>query len=210
VGIHTLSPNGPNGAAVGPPAPRTPRGLSWIRLLVVAAVLAVLSGCAANFGAQTQVRYQPGVGTDERNGDVYVLNAVVVADSAGTGTVVTNMISQVRDDYLTDFTASSLEGGVLDTSKLPAVTDGSANAPTDGVSLPLQTSVKLPDAALLQVEGPAVTPGSFVSLSLTFQEAAPLQLQVPVVSRSGAYSGIPVGPIATPVTPTASEATPSS
>lgn len=184
---------------------RLPRRLA---IAVLVATLPVLTACAANFSAQTQQQYQPAVGTDDRDGDVYVINAVIVADQAGNGTVVTTLISQQSDDYLQGFSAEDSKGGALKTNKLPAITGSQdPNAPSNGIALPAQQSVKIPDDGALQVSGDTITPGTFATLTLTFVEAAPATIDVPVVPRSGPYIGTQIRPIETPST---SESTPAS
>lgn len=167
---------------------------------VAAATLPLLAGCAANFGAQTQVQYQPGVGSNDRDGDVYVINALVVADDEGNGTVVTTLINQTSDtDFVTGFQATDSDGGGLQTSRLPRLEGSEAtDAPERGLELTSQTAVKVPDDSTLQLSGEAVTPGTVATLSLTFQDAAPLDIEVPVVAEGTVYDGITVGPIQSP------------
>jgi len=54
-------------------------------LVAVAVLLAVpaLSSCGVNFSAQTDQVYTPAEGALNRDGDVDVLNALIVSDQAG-------------------------------------------------------------------------------------------------------------------------------
>lgn len=163
-------------------------------LLLVALALPATGGCAANFGAQTNVQFQSGVGSDNRDGAIYALNVLAVADDEGNGTVVATLINQRDDtDYVTDFTAVDSAGDTLTTSVIPA--DQGSTAADSGIELASQDAVKLPDDALLQVSGDAVQPGGFITIRLTFKNAAPLEIGVPVVTDSEIYNGVTVGPI---------------
>src|SRR4051812_21155557 len=56
--------------------------------LAAAAAAAALSGCAASFNAPTNEPYQPAAGISDRSTAVYAINALVVTDGSGNGTVV--------------------------------------------------------------------------------------------------------------------------
>src|SRR4051812_31307464 len=47
------------------------RGIRRTAAALLAVSLPLVAGCAANTGAQTQVQYQPGIGSDYRQGNVY-------------------------------------------------------------------------------------------------------------------------------------------
>ncbi len=197
----------PIGSVVGRLAAlRTPRrGVRRLATVLVAASLVAISGCAAQFGAPTQAIYQPAVGSDDRSGDVFVLNALVLGDGQGNGTLVTTLINQTSPtDFLTGVTATLLGGGGVDVSNLPSVTSTVANAPTTGIELPTQAAVKLPDDGLVQFHSADLMPGGYLTLTLTFKEAAPLEIDVPVVAESSIYDGITVGPVVSPATTPAS------
>jgi hypothetical protein len=176
------------------------------RVAVVAAALALplMTACAANFSAPTQEVYQPAVGSDDREGTVYALNMLVVADTSGNGTLVGTLINQATcPDYLTDLQAVDANGGGVKTSSLPTAEtldtpDGcpSVSAPDNGVALPSQVAVKLPDDAQIQFSADTDAPGTFITLTLHFQRADQIELDVPVVAESDTYAGITVGPMA--------------
>ncbi len=197
----------PIGLAVdGTPARRARhRGIRRLATALIAASLVAISGCAANFSAQTQAVYQPAVGSVERSGDVFVLNALVLADDQGDGTLVMTLINQTSPtDFLTAVTATVLGGGGVDVGTLPTLSSTVANAPTTGVELPTQTAVKFPEGGLVQLSSADLKPGGYLTLTLTFKEAAPLDFDVPVVAESPTYDGITVGPIVSPATTTPS------
>src|SRR4051812_23341056 len=93
-----------------------------IAALSVVAALPLAAGCAAGRGAQTQQTYQPAVGSDDRDGQVYALNLLVVADDQGDGTLVGTLINQAScPDYVVEIQAVDDKGGGVDTGALPAV-----------------------------------------------------------------------------------------
>jgi hypothetical protein len=51
-------------------AVRSSRKARRLTVLLAAAALPLAAGCAANFNAQTQLQYQPAVGSDSRETDV--------------------------------------------------------------------------------------------------------------------------------------------
>ena len=53
-----------------------------------------LAGCSRGFGAQTDQIYQPGPGISVRSGGVYVINALVMTDGSGHGTLIGALINQ--------------------------------------------------------------------------------------------------------------------
>jgi hypothetical protein len=189
--------------------PARKRGLtSRIAVLSVVVALPLAAGCAAGTSAQTQKQYQPAVGADDREGQVYALNMLVVADDQGRGTLVGTLINQAScPDYVVDIQAVDDKGGGVETGALPAAKtldtpEGCpSTAPDKGLALPSQVPAKFPDDALVQLDSPHASPGTFVTLTLRFQEAAPLEIDVPVQPVSDVvYSGITVGPIEQPTT----------
>ena len=189
----------------GTRARRARRGVRRLATALVAASLVAISGCAANFDAPTQAIYQPAIGSDDRNGDVFVLNALVLGDDQGNGTLVTSLINQTSPaDFLTGVTATVLGGGGVDVGSLPTLSSTVANAPSTGIELPTQTAVRLPEGGFVQLNSADLKPGGYLTLTLTFKEAAPLDIDVPVVAESPTYDGITVGPIVSPATTTAS------
>ncbi len=173
----------------------------WARRLALVAALVVLpvaTGCSANFGAETNQPYHPAAGRSDRSGQVYVINALVVGDGEGNGTVVAALINQAsEDDELVGFEAEHLDGGGLDTTPLTS----------DGIELPSQKAANLPEDDVLQISGDAVQPGTVLNLTFTFQNAAPVTIGVPVLRQTEIYSGVTVGPIEKTTGPT--ETTPS-
>ena len=191
---------------------RSSRRVRRLGVLVAAAALPLATGCAANFGAQTNVQYQPAVGSDNRDSDIYGLNMLVVADGEGDGTLVGTLLNNAPTetgcpDYLVDVHVVDAQGGGVQNSQLPEAESVSApescatTPPEQGVALESHQSVKLPDDATIQVNGDTVQPGTFVTMTFTFQNSEPVEMDVPVVSSTNdIYNGITVGPIESPAT----------
>jgi hypothetical protein len=167
-------------------------------------VVGALSGCGTGMDAQTNAIYDPGDGVNERGGDVDVLNALLVANPDGTGTVSAALLNNAQEvDEVTEI-AVSADGEELrvDGSGLPVELPPSPRSP-----------LNIEDEAALYVED--IEAGYFVTLSMQFQNAAPVEIEVPVVERgdepsNDMYASVPTGGPATatePVEPTEEEPT---
>lgn len=151
---------------------------------VLAMVCWALTGCAADFNAQTNQQYQQGEGVNDRSTDVYVLNALVVADGQGNGTLVGTLINQATTpDALTSVAAVDGQGQPIQVTKLASP-----------MALAPQNAVKLETDAAVRLTGGSVVSGYFITVQLTFQQAAPLKLDIPIVADGPIYTGVPVGP----------------
>ena len=192
------------GSIVGtrPSAPGGVSALSRRRrtaIALLAACAPVLAACGANFDAQTNQVYQPAVGVNDRSGDVYVVNALVVTDGSGTGTVVASLINQAnQSDRLVNVLASTTAGAPLEATGL-----------RKGIELPPLEAVQIVDDRVVSVTSTAagaepgsdkggVTAGGYVTLQLQFERAPVVEVTVPVVSKSSehqdVYRDIPVNP----------------
>lgn len=160
---------------------------------VAALVLApVLSSCG--FDQPTDQVYTPGVGVNERSGEVDVLNALVVSGADGSGALVATLSNNNNDqaDALTQVTGAGEDSGLRVELE-------------DSIEVRAGGTVSLSDEAEIPVEGDAITSGAFVALRFTFQNAETVTVEVPVVARRGPYSDIPVPSVApTTATPTES------
>lgn len=147
-----------------------------------------LTGCAASFNAQSQQQYQPAAGVSDRSGDVYAIDSLVVTDGRGDGTLVSALINQqARADKLISVTAATLKGSQLQVA-----------APSGGVPLAPGRAVQLGYSGAVRVNGASLEAGSIITLTFTFAQAAPLQVQVPVVTDTTTYKRVPVGPTSGP------------
>jgi hypothetical protein len=165
--------------------PFVPLTTSWVRRCVVAGAgllaAGTLAGCGTGTDAQTNEIYNPAVGVNARSADVNVLNLLVVADPDGSGTVSTALVNQSTEpDQLTAVTASN-EGQEL-------------TVDAQGLPLDLEAGrlTTLETASPVFVQD--VAPGYFLTLSLTFANSEPVQIDVPVVERTDMYASVPTAP----------------
>ncbi len=151
----------------------------------LAAVGWAVSGCGAGFNAQTNQQYQGAEGINNRDGSVYVLNALVVTDGQGNGTLVGTLIDQSSTaDALVSVTATDSHGTAVKTTKL-----------SNPIALDSQQAVKLQTDAAVRLSGKALVAGDILTATFTFQNASPVEIGIPVVvgGRGTIYTGIPVG-----------------
>lgn len=147
------------------------------------ALAPVLSSCG--FNEPTDRVYTPGVGVNERDGQVDVLNALVVSGADGSGSLVATLSNNnsAEPDALVQVAGSGEDAAVRVTL------DGPVEVSQGG-------SVSLSDETEISVEGEPVKPGAFIELTFTFEQGEPVTVQLPVVSRRGTYSDIPVPSVA--------------
>jgi hypothetical protein len=167
-----------------------------VRRSIAAAVVLVstpvLSSCGVNFGEQTDQVYNPSDGTDNRTGQVDVLNALIVSHKKGSGTVVAGLVNndQVHPDHLVGVT------GVGPDRSAQVTLGGPTTVPAGGL-------LNLAKKGAVQIKGPQVSPGNFVTVSFSFAHAKSVTLELPVFRRTGFYTQVPLPQTSTP-TPTKS------
>ena len=150
-----------------------------LRLLAVGALIPLLSACTSvGLGAQTGQVYIAADGANNRTGDVYVLNAVVVSGADGAGTLVTTFVNEndQRSDLVTNITSAT-----------DTVTGTFPPIPAGGF-------VNLADLAPLFVTGSDVVAGGYVTLTFDFSSATPVTMDVPVVAPTGEWASIQLPP----------------
>ena len=153
-----------------------------IAAAAVVLVVPVLAGCGVNFQAQTDQVYNPAVGVNNRDGQVDVLNALIVSGSDGSGTVVASLAN--NDEENAD-TLKSVTGAGKDSS-LQVTTSGDTTIPAGGL-LNLATQSKV------FAHGKQITTGSFVDITFNFDKAGAVTVDVPVVSSSNPdYEQVPL------------------
>ncbi|MEJ7629272.1 MAG: hypothetical protein WKF54_06740 [Nocardioidaceae bacterium] len=156
----------------------------------LALLIPLLAACGTGFQAQTNQIYQPGPGISVRTGGVYTVNMLVVSDGAGNGTLVAALINQAKQpDTLESVSLTDRSGRAVDTT----IVGGT-------VSLPSQRAVQFADTGAVRAAG-TLTAGAYYSITLTFRNAAPVTVMIPVVSRSAEYDAVPLGPLPTSATP---------
>lgn len=137
--------------------------------------MALLTGCSTGFNATSSEPYAPSDGVQAVSGDIRVLNALVVAGSAGTTGVVGTTIANTgdRDDRLTDIT--SPDGTI--------VLSGSRDLPAgDAVALGAGTD---PSAT---VTGLTKAVGEQITLRFSFARAEPVTVHTVVLAATGYYA----------------------
>lgn len=145
------------------------------RLAAFAMVLLVPTLGACGFGYQTDQVYQPGVGVNDRSGQVDILGAVVVSSLNGEGTLVTTLVngSDTKDATLVNVSGTDLTASVAAPVKVPA----------GGL-------VNLADAGAVSVTGDTIKPGKFARLTLTFDGGQKTEINAPVVPYDGEFGDV--------------------
>jgi hypothetical protein len=156
-----------------------------IRRSVAAAAVALtvplLSSCGANFNAPTDQVYTPGVGTNDRSGNVDVLNAMIVSGEDGSGTVIAGLVNNVSD------TPDELTGVAGAGDDAPIGVDSG-----DQIEIPADGFVQLADTGSISATGTQIQPGHFIELTFSFEHAESVNIEVPVVANTEEFSDVPV------------------
>jgi copper(I)-binding protein len=151
--------------------------------VLVAAALPALSGCASGFDSPVLRDYNPVVGVNVRDGEVWAMNMLVVLPESGRGTLVGALLNKGNaSDRLVGATVSLPE---TDESTVRSTMERSS------ITLAPEQLVELSDPTTVAVEGD-VTPGRFVDMTLQFQRAEPIQVKIPVVDAVGPYEEVPL------------------
>jgi hypothetical protein len=163
--------------------PRSAR-LRPLQVLAFVAVLCLaVTGCnGVGFNEQTNKFYQGAAGITNRDGEVYALNALVVTDGKGNGTMVGTLLNQMS-------TADSLQGVTAADSNGKALTTKLASP----VPLGPQQAVKLETNASVRLTGKGLVAGYYIHVTFTFATAAPLSMTIPVLPQGTEYRSVPVG-----------------
>lgn len=156
-----------------------------LRRSIAVAALAltpVLASCG--FDQPTDRVYTPGVGVNDRDGEVDVLNALIVSGAPGSGSVVATLSNNDVDeaDRLTDISGAGENNAQI-----------SLDSP---IEVPRGGTVSVSDEAEVSVEGEQINSGAFVEITFTFENAEPVTVEVPVVARRGPYADLPVPSVA--------------
>ncbi len=151
--------------------------LSTLRRRIAGASLALALPALAACGFQTDQVYQPAVGVNDRSGEVDVLGALVVSAAPGSGVFITSLVNNdtTRADKLVSVQGSGVQVAVGATPDIPV----------GGL-------VNFADKSLggIPVQGAKVQAGGYITVRLTFQNADPVTIEVPVVTDTGPYAGL--------------------
>jgi hypothetical protein len=144
---------------------------------------ATLSSCGFNYA--TDKVYTPAEGVNNRDSRVDVLNAAIVATADGKGTFVGSLANNETP---------GLEGGKLTNvddklTGLAGAGDTTLTADLEPVTVPGGGLVKLADGTGIPVTGDSIKIGDFVEVELTFENAEPVTMKIPVVPNTGDFAG---------------------
>lgn len=149
-----------------------------LALVAGALVLALPALGSCGFDKATDIPYPPGVGTDDRDGDVDVLAAVVVAAQPGSGTFIASLANN-----------SSTESATFE-----ALNGGSGNAVVAG---PIDPPVEIGPRGLVNLADEGGVPvtgefgaGDFIPLTLNFADGDTIVMNVPVIFACDEYEGL--------------------
>ncbi len=156
---------------------RSPR-LRTAAAILAAAIALTLSGCTATGDdAQTNQQYQPGVGANLRTGQVKLYNALAVDNGDGTATVSAVVANTSDEPQKLDGVTARHGDGEVEVETAPAII-GAGDSFNTG---PAATAV---------LRGDTVKAGTYVTLTLTFDRAGDVTIDVPVVTRTEMYDDV--------------------
>lgn len=158
------------------------------RRLVIAALLLAPTLSACGFGAQTDQQYQAATGTNYRTGDVWILNAVVVSSTDGSGTFAGTLVNKTAEPA--ELTAVSGDGvkaqlAAGEPIRLGAYPNGSDNLGEAGETVP-------PAKLTLSGAADVIAPGQYVTLTFTFGSGSTATMKVPVYPVTEDYTDVPM------------------
>ncbi len=161
-----------------------------LALSIGALLLAVPGVSACGFNYATDREYTPANGANNKQGDVDVLNAVIISSEEGSGTFVATLSNNLSDE------AISLDSVSFGSNSTVEV------APFDPIEVPPHGLVNLANDQGIKVAGDFAA-GDFIELSLAFGNGETADMNVHVVVADYEYSdldngtGVPA-PAATP------------
>lgn len=142
-----------------------------------------LSGCAGTgVDAQTNARYQPGVGANVRTGEIQLFNALAVDNGNDTATVSVTILNTTSSAArLTSASARLSDGKALRVTTAPAIIDSDETMSTG------------PAGAII-VEGPGAAAGTYADLTLKFSGGRTATVEAPIVARTEEYASVATTP----------------
>jgi hypothetical protein len=151
-----------------------------LRLVAGALVLALPLLGSCGFDKATDRVYTPAAGVNNRDGDIKVLSAVIVAAQADSGTFIATLSNDTPK--LENVTLTGV-AGAGDWSDLTV-------EPSDlSIEIPARGFVNLVDEDPIIVRGD-FTPGQVAELTLTFDTGDTVTMDVPVVYACNYYEGL--------------------
>ncbi len=150
-----------------------------LRLVAGAIVLALPLLGSCGFGKATDKIYTPAAGTNDRDGDVDVLSAVIVAAQPDSGTFVASLSNNSPTKA---FELTGLAGAGKWTDLKVDPSDLSLDIPARGF-------VNLVNEDPITVTGD-FDAGQFAELTLTFDSGDSVTMDVPIVFACNTYEGL--------------------
>jgi hypothetical protein len=150
-----------------------------LRLVAGALVLALPLLGSCGFGKATDKVYTPAAGTNDRDGDVDVLSAVIVAAQPSSGTFVASLSnnSPTKDAELTGVAGAGEWSDLgVDPSDL-------------SIDVPARGFVNLVNENPISVTG-EFDAGQLAELTLTFDSGDTVTMKVPIVFACDTYDGL--------------------
>ena len=173
---------------VRPTASRLRRSAASIS---AAACLIAVGACGTGFDAQTNQVYQPAAGANIRADNIDLLNVVGVDNSDDTATLSLGVLNKAdADDTLTTVTGVTDSGDKVEGGQEVDVEFA------DPIDLPSGTLVKLGEEPEIVISYDGLGGGQYTTLTFEFENSAPIEVDVPVVSRGdeGVYDSIAEAP----------------
>jgi copper(I)-binding protein len=158
------------------------------RVASAALVLLVPAAAACGFSEQTDQVYQPATGTNDRSGEVDVLNALVVAAGNQSGTFAGTFSNENQSKAI----------------QLVGVTGPQVKGSQAAVSIPASGIANMALKGQITVSGPQVEAGKFVDLTFNFSNGQSTTMSVPVVGDTGDYANVPLPGSSQSASPSAS------
>jgi hypothetical protein len=160
-------------------------------VVTVTAVLALTACDPIGFGAQTNRQYDAGAGSNARGPHIQILNGLFVNNGDETATFSASLLN--RDPETHTLTGAEIKGS-----------DGSTITSTFAAPIELEQDdlYQVGKSGDIIMTG-AFPPGGFVKVTLNFDNASPVTLNVPIVPRTATYASVATAAMtpATPATP---------
>jgi hypothetical protein len=175
------------------PAIVSPVNVRRILALGAAGLAATVALSACGFDYPTDRINNPTAGVNYRDGTVDILNAVVVARAANSGTFVATFVNGSPSDAVTLQSASGDNTALANVSATP-------------FTLQPGTLRNLAATSGIPVSGTFAL-GQFVTISFQFDDGETANMSVPVVANDGQWAGLDTAPPAPTTTPSGSDTT---
>ena len=154
--------------------------LTRLTLTIAAVALAVPGVAACGFNYATDRENTIVNGTSNKDGDVDVLNAVIVSGESGSGTFIASLSN---NDTSEPISLESLDFGSNSTVQVASFSP---------IEVPPHGLVNLADGEGIKVSGDFEA-GEFISLTLSFDNGDSAEMDVPVVTEDDEYTDLDNG-----------------